>query len=219
MPHGIPAMLGLGGMFLADGKTINGNYGTFAANSYMGIDRSDATKAWWMARVGPQYTVDNGDGTTDTFGPFNTVEALSLEAGADGGVQRLYFGCCDNGGFDGPDLCITTLALYEKLHSFLSAMGQVQSDAKLVDLGFPENFKYRGATVVWDMRCPAGTLIFLNTKYIKIRPWAGYDEKFQKSSVTSLAPLGVDGYTMLMRWSGNFQCTRPGRIGALTGKS
>jgi hypothetical protein len=219
MPHGLPAMLSMGGMFQSDGKTSNPNYGVFSANSYMGIDRSQSTNAFWMPRVGTSYTVDNGDGTIDTFGPYNTVEPLSLEAGNDGGVQKLYFDCCDNGGFDAPDLVITTLANYNKLHSFMSSLGQVQANQEMVDLGFPENFRYHAATVVWDMRCPANTLIFLNTKYVKIRPWAGYDEKFQTGQAESLAAIGVQGSTMLMEWAGNFQCTRPGRIGALSGKS
>ena len=219
---GLMAILGLGGMFLSDGKTVNPNFGVFNASStYANVARSYSapwTNSWWNARVGAQYTMNNGDGYFDTFGTYNTAEPISLEAGNDGGLLTLYEDTSDNGLLDPPDLGMTTMPLFNKLHSMMAALGAIRTSDRMVSLGFPDSFMYHGAAIVPDKRCPTGVFAFLSCKYIKIRPWAGFDDKFQHTPVQSLAPIGKQGYTMLMRWSGNFSCRRPNRNGALTGK-
>jgi hypothetical protein len=220
--HGLPAILDLGGQFLADGVTANPSYGTFAASSYGGTSRTTTDGSgneWFKPKVGPAFTVDNRDGTTDTYGPFNTAEALSIEGGTDGGIETLYFATCDNGGYDAGDLIITTLDLYKELHAQLSALGVVTPADKVVDLGFPEAFYFHKAGVTYDTRCPTGAVILLNTQYLDLRPYKGYQDTFKARPKAQLDAIGVQGEVVLFNWTGNMLCTQPRRQGALTGKT
>jgi len=221
LPHGIPAVLAIGGMLTA-GKTANANYGTFGANTYATIDRSVAANSFFMPRSGPAYTVDYKNGApVVTYGPYNTAEALVLQGGTDGGIETLFQDCCNNGGGEAPNMAITTKALYNKILAQLRAKVQIQEggNQRMVDAGFPNHFVYNGCTVVWDQNAPTGLWAFLNTTYFNVRPIAGYDKQFVADETVKLGAVGVDGYTILMTWAGNFQCTVPGRQGALTGKT
>jgi hypothetical protein len=219
LPHGIMAVLGLGGMLLADGVTANPNYGVYGANTYATIDRSVAANSWFRARSGPAYTVNYQNGAPAVpYGTYNTSEKLVVTGGTDGGTQTLWQNCCNNGGGDAPNLGVTTQLLYNDILSQLQSKVQIQQNQKMVDAGFPNNFVYNGTTVLWDENAPTGMFAFLNTKHLNIRPIKGYDQKFQSSDVTDLAAVGSRGYTVLMNWAGNYQCTQPRKQGALTGK-
>lgn len=197
-------------------------------NTYMGIDRSVAANAYWRPKSGTAFTMSvdygNGNVVSRSFGPYNTAIGLTLEG--DESLGSIYNDCCDNGGTDAPDFGCTSEKLYRKLVAMAKAQSMDVRNERMSQLGFPENLQYRNAAIVWDRNCGAvagtpddTTLILLNSKYIKLRPYAGYDSTFKATPVTPLYGDGVQGKTRLMRWCGNLQAIKPQRLGMLTNKS
>jgi hypothetical protein len=196
-----------------------------ATNTYMGINRSTVGNEWWKANVGGTFSRAVGAGKTRTIGNLNSPEPLVIEGGADGGIRALYNACCDNGGTDGPDFGITNETLYNKIIALIGAE-RVRYNEKMAEIGYPENIQYKGAVIVWDANCGilAGTpdtttFYFLNSKYLKLRPYGAYAKGPVTTETVSLKPQGLMAKTKLMQWAGNLTCSRPSKVGALTGKT
>jgi len=193
-----------------------------ASNTYMDVDRSIIGNEWWRAKTGAAFTWDGY-----TFGPWNTAEPLVLIGGTDGGLSKGYDDCTDNGGTDFPDIIATSYPMFTKLKAlFESNKMVIQQNEKMRDLGYPDNFQYRGAAIVWDRNCTLdGTwtdnpVIFINTDYLKIRPYMEYAKDIYVGPPVDLfAKEGVLGWKRPVQWGGNFTCTKPGSCGALTGKT
>jgi len=192
-----------------------------ATNTYMTMNRSTTGNEYWKAKTGAQFTVSIG-GVSRTFGPFNTAEPLLIRGGTDGGIEGLYTACCDNGGADGPDLIITTEALYRRLFALVAAdsSSTVLYSQKMADLDYPENIQYKGATITWDTNCPSGGVYALNSKYIKNRPYTTSGSNgLYKSPIAERIANGSLSKVMIIEKKGNLTCRRPGKCGALTGKT
>jgi hypothetical protein len=188
-----------------------------ASNIYMGIDRSATGAEFWRARTGATFT-DTSSGVSVVFGPFNTAEPLVEYGGTDGGFGYLYDQLCDDGGTDGPDFGFTTLALYNKVRALIGAE-RIRTNERMAKIGYPENFQYRGSTFVWTRRATAGQFGFLNSNYVKLRPYGTYAKKLRITDPEYLLSRGLDAYAVMMQWEGNLSCTKPARVGMFTGKT
>jgi hypothetical protein len=195
------------------------------ANTYMGIDRTVAGNEYWKAKTTDAvvdttgFTITWPDGTTQACGPYHTAESLVLAGGTDGGLTTIYDDLCDNGGTDGPDFGLTTPALFRKLILLAKAEGILGYSEKLKNLGYPENLQFRNAAITWDRNCTAARFIFINSNHLSLRPSAGYDKTFKASPVIDLASDGIRGKAVIMEWWGNLCATKPGKHGALDGKT
>ena len=195
-------------------------------NTYMNINRVTAANAYWRANhtdaTHPSITRTFGTGAPSfTCGPYHTQEPLVIRGGTDGGLTKIYDDCCSNGGTDSPDVICMTYDLYDKCRALLEAERmQVQPNKAMADLGWPDNFQFRGAAVVWDRNVTAGDVLFLNTKYLEIMPYKGYrGGPVVTEPLSALAADGVYLNTVYMKWRGNLVCWKPQRFGKLTGKT
>ena len=143
-----------------------------------GIDRSDATNAFWRNQT-------SGDATLATAANVRSeMHAMWLE------TKR---------GTDTVDLIVTDQTLYSLFWDSLTDIQRIASDKEAV-AGF-ESLKYVTADVVFDgdSGLPASHMYFLNTDYIYLRPssrrnWVPMD---RKSSVNQ------DAFVVPLVWAGN----------------
>lgn len=75
-------------------------------------------------------------------------------------------------GSERPDLIVTTQTLWDRFHDRLQTQQRFPSTGtpgsqSMIAAGFP-SFSWSGAEVVVDNQCPAGSMYFLNTKYISL---------------------------------------------------
>lgn len=153
-----------------------------------GIDRSDANNAWWRNYV---ESTTKALTTTDMATAYNTVSK----------------------GNDQPDFIITTQGLFEKYESLLSPQIRYQ-DTKTADGGF-QNLLYKTAPVMFDTNAPAGTMYFLNSKYLKLV--AHTDKWF--STTPFVKPNNQDARYAQILCYGNLTASNCKRLGKLTGRS
>lgn len=67
-----------------------------------------------------------------------------------------------------PDLIVTTQSQFNRLWSLVQANQRFAAAPGLLgEVGF-QGINFNGATVVVDQSCPAGTMFFLNTKYMRM---------------------------------------------------
>src|SRR5262245_29715795 len=69
-------------------------------------------------------------------------------------------------GVDFPGLGLTTADVFEAYEAELLEFFRID-DRKMGDAGF-ENFKFKGITITWDPKTPAGRLYWLNDKYLNL---------------------------------------------------
>jgi hypothetical protein len=66
------------------------------------------------------------------------------------------------------DLIVTTQDIYEDYEALALANNEiVRTTNKLGDAGF-ENLEFKGIPMVYDEDCPTGTMLFLNSEYLKM---------------------------------------------------
>lgn len=72
-------------------------------------------------------------------------------------------------GYGGPDIILTTRAVYQDYARICRAMATIDKQAanQRADLGFGD-LAFRGVEMFWDPLCPAGTMYFLNTKTLEL---------------------------------------------------
>lgn len=118
-------------------------------------------------------------------------------------------------GNDVPDLVITTLALFGKYESLLTANVRYQ-DVTKANLGF-QNLMFKQTPVVFDVSCPSGEMFFINSKYLKLVGMNGHwfnTTEFQKGTVA-----GVDARYALIMAFGELTCSNRARQAKLTNKT
>jgi len=69
-------------------------------------------------------------------------------------------------GNDHPDVILSSQLLFEKYESLLQPQLRY-TDTKTADAGF-QNLLFKAAPIMYDVHCNAGTMFFLNTKYITL---------------------------------------------------
>lgn len=107
--------------------------------SFGNIDRT--TNAWWKA------VVENAVGT------------LTLEK-----INRMYNTLQGNSGTP-PNIIVMPVNLYGAYESLLLAGQRYTQDMRMAEYGFV-TYLHKGATVIFDPRCPAGTIFYLNDRHI-----------------------------------------------------
>lgn len=118
--------------------------GTTPITNVGGIERNSANGAFWC---------------TPVLNPtVNTTMSLS-------GMNQAY-----NKTVRGDDHCDLIIMNSSGYGDFMSILQGFQRYTKggLADAGF-DSFTFRGADVVMDDHCPANTVLFVNTKYFKLR--------------------------------------------------
>jgi hypothetical protein len=118
-------------------------------------------------------------------------------------------------GNDTPDMIVTTMTLFEKYESLLTANVRYQ-DVTKANLGF-QNLMFKQTPVVFDVSCPTGNMFFMNSKYLKLTGMNGHwfnTTDFQKGTVA-----GVDARYALILSFGELTCSNRARQAKLTAKT
>ena len=153
-----------------------------------GIDRADATNAWWRSKV-------DYPGADEVL----TIADMSAQ----------YNLQSRGAGKDGPDLLLGTSTLWEKYEGLLQP-AQRFSDPKTAEAGF-QNLLYRSAPFTWDADTPAKVLYFLNSKYVKLKV---HSNKWFKPTPFD-SPIGQDARYSTIYSYGNLMVRNSSRLGAL----
>lgn len=185
---------GFNQMFFSDGtgnsgKNWNGLGNLIeSGNTVGGIDSSDADNTWWRSYEE------------------NTAGALTLAQ------MNTAYNTVSNGN-DHPDMVLTTQTLYEKYESLLQPQLRY-TDTKTADAGF-QNLLFKSAPVTYDVHAPAGTMFFLNSKYITL---VGHSSKWF-SQTEFVRPENMDAQYALIMCYGNLTVRNRARHGKLTAKT
>jgi hypothetical protein len=116
-------------------------------------------------------------------------------------------------GNDHPDMMLTTQTLFEKYESLLQPQLRY-TDAKTADAGF-QNLLFKSAPVTYDVHCQAGTMYFLNSKYLTL---VGHSGKWFEQT-DFVRPENLDARYALIMCYGNLTCRNRAKQGKLTGRT
>lgn len=161
-----------------------------ATGTYAGINRATTGNEYWKAG----YT----DSTSETISENRMLTA---------------FNTASQNGRDFPNLILTTRAIWQTYHGLLTDNVRYE-DKEMANLGF-KSLTWMGIPIVWDNDCPSGTMYFINTKTLKLRPLVGRDfywipkRQPDRQVVDAIATL----------WYGNLVGNAPRMNAVLTGKS
>jgi hypothetical protein len=116
-------------------------------------------------------------------------------------------------GNDHPDLILTTQTLFEKYESLLQPQLRY-TDTKTAEAGF-QNLLFKGAPIMYDVHAPAGTMFFINSKYLKL---VGHSDKWF-AQTDFVRPENQDARFALIMCYGNLVCSNRAKQGKLTAKT
>ena len=116
-------------------------------------------------------------------------------------------------GNDHPDMVLTTQTLFEKYEALLQPQLRY-TDTKTADAGF-QNLLFKAAPVTYDVHAPAGTMFFINSKYISL---VGHSGKWF-SQTEFVRPENLDARYALIMCYGNLTCRNAAKQGKLTAKT
>ena len=116
-------------------------------------------------------------------------------------------------GNDHPDVILTTQTLFEKYESLLQPQLRY-TDTKTADAGF-QNLLFKSAPIMYDVHAPAGTMFFLNSKYLKL---VGHSDKWF-AQTDFVRPENQDARFALIMCYGNLVCSNRKKQGKLTAKT
>ncbi len=183
---------GFNSMFFGDGTGNSGkNWNGLgnlveSGNTVGGIDSSSET--WWRSYEE------------------NTAGALTL-------AQMTTAYNTVSVGNDHPDMVLSTQTLFEKYESLLQPQLRY-TDTKTADAGF-QNLLFKAAPVAYDVDCPAGTMYFLNSKYITL---VGHSDKWFEVT-PFVKPENLDARYSLILCYGNLTVRNRKKQGKLTAKT
>lgn len=171
------------------GKDWNGLGNLIGAGGTIGgIDATDAANDWWRS------TVEGTAGVLDTADMTHAYNTASV-------------------GADQPKAILTSQELFEKYESLLQPNIRY-TDTKTADAGF-QNLMFKGAPVTYDVYTPAGTVYFLNPKYIKL---IGHSDVWFKPT-PFVRPNNQDArYSQILSY-GNLVVSNRKRQAVLTGRT
>lgn len=116
-------------------------------------------------------------------------------------------------GNDHPDMVLTTQTLFEKYESLLQPQLRY-TDTKTADAGF-QNLLFKSAPVTFDVHAPAGTMFFINSKYLSL---VGHSGKWFENTAF-VRPENMDARYALILCYGNLTVRNRKRQGKLTAKT
>ena len=185
---------GFNQMFFSDGtgnggKNWNGLGNLVEASGTVGgIDRAGTGNSFWQSYEE------------------NTATALTL-------AQMATAYNTVSVGNDHPDTILTSQTLFEKYEALLQPNLRY-TDTKTADAGF-QNLLFKAAPIMYDVHCNAGTMFFLNTKYITL---VGHSSKwFQQTEF--IRPEDLDARYALIMCYGNLTVRNCKKQGKLTAKT
>jgi hypothetical protein len=110
-------------------------------------------------------------------------------------------------------MVLTTQTLFEKYESLLQPQLRY-TDAKTADAGF-QNLLFKAAPVAYDVHCTAGTVFFLNSKYLTL---VGHTGKWF-AQTDFVRPENMDARYALIMCYGNLTVRNAAKQGKLTGRT
>jgi hypothetical protein len=116
-------------------------------------------------------------------------------------------------GNDHIDTILTTQTLFEKYEALLQPQLRY-TDTKTADAGF-QNLLFKASPVMYDVHAPAGTMFFLNTKYLTL---VGHSGKWF-TQTEFVRPENLDARYALIMCYGNLTCRNRAKQGKLTAKT
>jgi hypothetical protein len=116
-------------------------------------------------------------------------------------------------GNDHPDMLLTTQTLFEKYESLLQPQLRY-TDTKTADAGF-QNLLFKAAPVTYDVHAPAGTMFFINSKYLTL---VGHTGKWFENT-PFVRPENMDARYALIMCYGNLTIRNRKKQGKLTAKT
>jgi hypothetical protein len=157
----------------------------------------------------------------NTVGGINSATAgnefwRSYEENTAGALTLLQMATAYNSvsvGNDHPDVILTTQTLFEKYESLLQPQLRY-TDTKTADAGF-QNLLFKSAPIMYDVHAPAGTMFFLNSKYLKL---VGHTDKWF-AQTDFVRPENQDARFALIMCYGNLVCSNRKKQGKLTAKT
>ena len=183
---------GFNTMFYSDGtgnssKDWNGLGNLIeSGNTVGGIDSS--TNAYWQS-------YEENTATALTLGQMGTAyNSISV-------------------GNDHPDMILTSQTLFEKYEGLLQPQLRY-TDTKTANSGF-QNLLFKAAPVVYDAAAPAGTMFFINSKYLTL---VGHSGKWF-TQTAFVRPEDLDARYALIMCYGNLTCRNRSKQGKLTAKT
>jgi hypothetical protein len=183
---------GFNQMFFADGSASNAWNGLGnlieTGNTVGGINSATAGNEYWRSYEE------------------NTAGALTL-------AQMATAYNSVSVGNDHPDMVLTTQTLFEKYESLLQPQLRY-TDTKTADAGF-QNLLFKSAPVTFDVHAPAGTMFFINSKYLSL---VGHSGKWFENTAF-VRPENMDARYALILCYGNLTVRNRKRQGKLTAKT
>lgn len=157
----------------------------------------------------------------NTVGGINSATAgnefwRSYEENTAGALTLLQMATAYNSvsvGNDHPDLILSTQTLFEKYESLLQPQLRY-TDTKTAEAGF-QNLLFKGAPIMYDVHAPAGTMFFINSKYLKL---VGHSDKWF-AQTDFVRPENQDARFALIMCYGNLVCSNRKKQGKLTAKT
>jgi hypothetical protein len=116
-------------------------------------------------------------------------------------------------GNDHPDMILTSQTLFEKYEGLLQPQLRY-TDTKTANSGF-QNLLFKAAPVVYDAAAPAGTMFFINSKYLTL---VGHSGKWF-TQTAFVRPEDLDARYALIMCYGNLTCRNRSKQGKLTAKT
>ena len=188
-------------------------------NCIIGYNRSlggvnSSSYTWWESKFA-SFALDGlSTGDTNDTDDAEWDELTTTSNGVSRIVARMtrMYGALTIGN-DQPDLIICPQNLYDAYETGLQGNKRfVGTDAGLADAGF-STLKFKGADVVADSHCPAGVMLFLNTKYLDFKTHSKRNFSFQDFQ----KPINQDARTAKIFWMGQLVCTNPRMQGMIVG--
>ena len=171
------------------GKDITGLAAAVSdSGTYGGINRSEY--AWWKSRV------DANSGT---------ARALTLDM-----MLKMFINISE--GEDQPNLIVCDPKTWAVYHNLVQGKVTMNTDEvqRMASWGF-NTLEFRGKPVVEDPYCPAGTMFFLNLRYLQLRVDSGTNFYVTKSRQAD----NMIAFKKEILWSGNLTCSNCKRQGVI----
>lgn len=158
------------------------------SGTYGGIARTDY--AWWKSRV------DANSGT---------ARALTLDM-----MLKMFINISE--GEDQPNLIVCDPKTWAVYHTLVQGKVTMNTEEvqTMASWGF-NTLEFRGKPVVEDPYCPAGTMFFLNLRYLQLRVDSGTNFYVTKSRQAD----NMIAFKKEILWSGNLTCSNCKRQGVI----
>lgn len=197
--HGLSHALTLGS------NSTNGSYAGITRVGASGTHKSNSGNAFHNANV----AAANANGTVTCFQGATTWDNSTVLTIA---KMQTMFQICTSGR-NKPNIIVTSIPIFNKYHSLLTAIQQQMTDDKIGKAGFESlqfNFKPVTASSFIDSD---GKMYFLNMDTWEYKPYSGMEFDADEFMRVPNARVQIKS----IAWMGNIACKRPNFNGVITG--